>query len=59
MYGPIRLHRHASDPQERELKGVDMSIKHWTTLNRLRTEVGRYRSSTKKWGLADSAERRS
>ena len=29
--------------------------KHWTTLNRLRTRVGRYRASMKKWGLTDSA----
>ena len=29
--------------------------KHWMSLNRLRTGVGRYRSSMKKWGLADSA----
>ena len=30
-------------------------MKQWTTLNRLRTGVGRYKASMKKWGLADSA----
>ena len=48
------LHRHVSDPEE-GVKGEYTSNKHWTTLNRLRTRIGRYRSSTKKWGLADSA----
>ena len=37
------------------IKGEDLSGKYWTTLNRLRTGVGRYRASMKKWGLADSA----
>ena len=37
------------------VKGVDLGRKHWTTLNRLRTGVGRYEASMKKWGLADSA----
>ena len=32
-----------------------MSRKHRTTLNTLRTGVGRYRLPMKKWGLADSA----
>ena len=49
-----RVHRHVSDPGE-GVKGEDLSRKHWTTLNRLRTGVGRYNSSMKKWGLADSA----
>ena len=51
---PTRLHRHISDPGE-GVKGEDLSRKHWTTLNRLQTRGGRYRSSTKKWSLADSA----
>ena len=42
---------HVSDPGE-GVKGGDLSGKQWTTLNRLRTGVGRYRSSMKKWGLA-------
>ena len=37
------------------IKEEDVSRKQWTTLNRLRTGVGRYRASMKKWGLADSA----
>ena len=50
--GPTRVHRHISDTGE----GVkDLSQKHWTTLNRLRTGVGRFRASMKKWGLADSS----
>ena len=43
-----------SDPGE-GVKGEDLSRKQWTTLNRLRTGVGRYKVSMKKWGLADSA----
>ena len=45
---------YVSDPEE-GVKGEELSRKHWTTLNRLRTGVGRYRASMKKWGLADSA----
>ena len=52
--GPTRVHRHVPDPGE-GVKGEDLSRKHWTTLNRLRTGVGRYKASMKKWGLADSA----
>ena len=44
-----RVHRHVSDPGE-GVKGEDLSRKQWMTLNRLRTGVGRYRSSMKKWG---------
>ena len=50
--GPTRLHRHVSDPGE-GVKGEELSRKHWTTLNRLRTGVGRYRAYMKKWGLAE------
>ena len=46
--GPTRVHHYASDRGE-SAKGEDLSRKHWTTLNRLRTGVGRYRSSMKKW----------
>ena len=52
--GPTRVHRHVSDPGE-GVKGEELNRKHWTTLNRLRTGVGRYRASMKKWGLADNA----
>ena len=52
--GPIRVHRYVSDPGE-GVKGEDLNRKQWTTLNRLRTGVGRYKASMKKWGLADSA----
>ena len=39
--GPTRVHRHILDPGE-GFKGEDLSQKHWTTLNRLRTGVSRY-----------------
>ena len=52
--GPTRVHRHVSEPGE-GVKGEELSRKHWTTLNRLQTGVGRYKASMKKWGLADSA----
>ena len=52
--GPTRVHRHVSDPGEGD-KEENLSRKHWTTLNRLRTAVGRYKASMKKWGLADGA----
>ena len=52
--GPTRVYRHVSNPAE-GVKGEDLCRKHWTTLNRLRTGVGRYKASMKKWGLADSA----
>ena len=52
--GPTRVHRYVSDPGE-GVRGEDLSRKQWTTLNRLRTVVGRYKASMKKLGLADSA----
>ena len=51
---PTRVHRYVSDPGE-GVKGENLSRKQWTTLNRQRTRVGRYKASMKKWGLADSA----
>ena len=51
---PTRVHRYVSDPGE-GVKGEDLSRKQLTTLNRLRTGVGRYKASMKKWGMADSA----
>ena len=41
--GPARVHRYVSDPGE-GVKGEDLSRKHWKTLNRLRTGVGRYKA---------------
>ena len=38
--GPTRVHSYVSDPGE-GVKGEDLSRKQWTTLNRLRTGVGR------------------
>ena len=52
--GPTRVHRHVPDPGE-GVKGEELCRKHWTTLNRLRTGVGRYKASMKKWGLTDNA----
>ena len=52
--GPKRVHHHISYPGEGD-KGDDQSRKHWTTQNKLRTGVGRYRLSMKKWGLSDGA----
>ena len=52
--GPIRVHRHVSDPGE-GVNGEDLSRKHWTTLNMMRTKVGRYIASMKKLGMAGSA----
>ena len=52
--GPTRVHRHVSDSEE-SANGEDLRLKHWTTLSRLHTGVGRYKASLKKWGLAGSA----
>ena len=52
--GPSRLHRHISDPGG-GVKGEDLPRHQWTMLNRLRTGVGRFKSSMKKWGLSNSA----
>ena len=48
--GPTRIHRQVSDPRE-GVKGEDLSRKHWSTLNRLRTGVVRYKASMQTWGL--------
>lgn len=48
-----RLHRFVDEPDE--LLGEDLPRRQWTTLNRLRTGVGRFAASMKGWGLRDSA----
>ena len=53
--GPSRTHRHIWDPGGGTIGGDDLPRRQWTTLNRLRTGVGRFKSSMKKWGLAESA----
>ena len=50
---PSRLHNFIRDP--RSVPGLDLPRKQWTTLNRLRTGVGRFSSSMLKWGLMDSS----
>ena len=48
-----RLHRFVDEPGE--LPGEDHPRRQWTTLNRLRTGVGRFAVTMKGWGLKDSA----
>ena len=48
-----RLHNFIRDPHS--VPGLDLPRKQWTTLNRLRTGVGRLSSSMLKWGLKDSS----
>lgn len=35
--------------------GDDLPRRQWTTLNRLRSGVGRFNAAMQRWGLADSA----
>ena len=53
--GPSRMHRYIWDPGGRAIGGDELPRRQWTTLNRLRTGVGRYKASMQRWGLADSA----
>ncbi|KAL3052917.1 hypothetical protein OYC64_005443 [Pagothenia borchgrevinki] len=53
--GPSRIHRYIWDPGDGAIGGDDLPRRQWTTLNHLRTGVGRFETSMKKWGLADSA----
>ena len=52
--GPSRIHRYIWDPGA-GVEGEDLPRRQWTLLNRLRTGVGCFKTSMKKWGLADSA----
>ncbi|KAE8300548.1 hypothetical protein D5F01_LYC00693 [Larimichthys crocea] len=49
---PSRLHQFIEDPTD--VPGQDLPRKEWTTLNRLRTGVGRSGAAMQKWGLTDS-----
>ena len=50
---PCRLHHFIEDPTD--VPGQDLPRKDWTTLNRLRTGVGRFGASMQRWGLKDNA----
>ena len=50
--GPTRIHRYIQDPGG-GTKGEELPRRQWTLLNRLRTGVGRFKSSMSKWGLVD------
>ena len=46
---------HFATHNEETKASIDLPRKQWTTLNRLRTGVGRFSSSMLKWGLKDSS----
>ena len=50
---PSRLHLYIQDPTD--VPGQHLPRKAWTTLNRLRTGVGRFAAYMQRWGLAESA----
>ena len=50
-----RVHHYIWDPGGGAIGGDELPRRQWTTLNRLRTGVGRFNVSMRKWGLADSA----
>ena len=49
-----RMHRYIHDPGG-GIEGEDLPRRQWTLLNRLRTGVGRFKSSMTKLGLTDGA----
>lgn len=51
---PSRIQQFIRDPGG-SVQGEDLPRHLWTSLNRLCTGVGRFKSSLKKWGLTDSA----
>ena len=51
--GQTRLHHYIPDPGG-GIEGEDLPRRQWTLLNRLRTGVGCFKASMKKWGLTDS-----
>ena len=52
--GPTRIHGYIQDPGG-GIRGEELPRRQLTLLNRLRTGVGRYKASMRKWGLADGA----
>ena len=52
--GHTRLHLYVPDPGD-GVEGEDLPRRQWTLLNRLRTGVGCFKASMKKWALIDSA----
>ena len=52
--GQTRLHHYIPVPGD-GVEGGDLPRRQWTLLNRLRTGVGCFKASMKKWGLTDSA----
>ncbi|KAM6957808.1 Ig-like V-type domain-containing protein FAM187A [Aplochiton taeniatus] len=48
-----RLHLYINDPTD--VPGQHLPRKQWTTLNRMRTDVGRFGAAMQKWGLVDNA----
>lgn len=52
--GPTRIHNYIWDLGD-GIEGEDLPCRQWTLLNRLPTGVSCFKSSVKKWALADSA----
>ena len=52
--GPTRIHCYIQDPGD-GIKGEELPRRQWTLLNRLRTGVGCFKKSMRKWCLADRA----